>query len=127
MRTQKQQVGDLAEETALSYLQNQGLTLMTRNFSCPVGEIDLIMQHGDEQLIFVEVRSKRATRYGLAQESVGFLKQKKIIKTAQWYLQKKNWSHRYACRFDVIAFNQPLPCDVQNITWIKSAFQLSAA
>jgi Holliday junction resolvase-like predicted endonuclease len=54
---------------ACRYLEARGLILVTRNFRCACGELDLIMRDG-EQLVFVEVRSRRHSRYGTPAESV---------------------------------------------------------
>ncbi|MCP3669207.1 MAG: YraN family protein, partial [Gammaproteobacteria bacterium] len=48
-------IGTEAEDLALEYLKQQGLTLLNRNYHCRRGEIDLIMQDGNF-LVFVEVR-----------------------------------------------------------------------
>ena len=42
-----------AEQAAADYLTRQGLQLVTRNFRCRLGEIDLIMGDG-KTLVFVE-------------------------------------------------------------------------
>jgi len=42
--TGKQTTGQMAEETAYRYLEEQGLSLIERNYLCPRGEIDLIMK-----------------------------------------------------------------------------------
>lgn len=61
--------GAAAEDLALRYLEARGLSLVARNFRCRVGELDLIMRDG-EQLVFVEVRSRRHNRYGTPAESI---------------------------------------------------------
>ena len=48
-------LGSDAEQLAATYLQQQGLILVTSNYSCRFGEIDLIMRDG-KSLVFVEVR-----------------------------------------------------------------------
>lgn len=109
--------GDAAEETAKKYLQSSGLRLLDRNYRCRMGEIDLIMQDGDS-LVFVEVRFRNKSNFGTAQASIDYHKQRKLILTAQHYLQ----THRSdsACRFDVIAING----DKNRIEWIKNAFSV---
>ncbi|MCB1775810.1 MAG: YraN family protein [Candidatus Competibacteraceae bacterium] len=112
--------GAIAEDLALRYLQEQGLILVTRNFRCRAGELDLIMRDG-EYLVFVEVRSRRYVRYGTPAESVTRTKQKKLLRTAALYLQR----HRLdpPCRFDVAAVFQ---CGGEpQIEWIRDAFQLT--
>jgi putative endonuclease len=113
-----QTAGERAEERAEMYLQQQGLITRARNYRCKLGEIDLIMQQ-DNLLVFVEVRL-RTNRYFLsAAESVTHTKQQKLIRTAQRFLQEQHLSDKYACRFDVIAFNSH---EAGSIEWIRDAF-----
>lgn len=113
-----QSIGQEMEKLAGDYLQQQGLTTLTRNYHCRYGEIDLIMQDGNT-LVFVEVRYRRNSRYGSALESVDIRKQQRLITTANHYLQKTKLSS-HACRFDVIAIHMTT---APEITWIKDAFQ----
>ena len=73
--------GTAAEDLALRYLEARGLSLVTRNFRCRTGELDLIMRDG-EHLVFVEVRSRRSTRYGTPAESVTRTKQQRLLRAA---------------------------------------------
>ena len=107
--------GQRAEENAYQYLRAQGLKLITRNYRCFSGEIDLIMQDND-YLVFVEVRSRNRTDYGTACESVTWKKQSKIIKTAMYFLQQKKEWHTLHLRFDIIGIS------ANQIEWIKDAF-----
>lgn len=61
--------GSQAEQLALNYLQQQGLTLITQNYHSRRGEIDLIMLD-ENTLVFVEVRYRKSAAYGSALESV---------------------------------------------------------
>jgi putative endonuclease len=111
-KTAKQVTGQNGEDDALAYLQRQGLTLVDRNVRCKTGEIDLIMRHGDT-LVFVEVRKRANARYGGAAASVTYSKQMKLLRAAQFYLQR--FRTPPACRFDVVAI------DGEELNWIKSA------
>lgn len=114
-----QQIGHNYEQKAADYLQQQGLTLVTRNFQCKLGEIDLIMRDGD-YLVFVEVRYRSASHYGDSRETITYSKQRKLRKTAELYLvQQKLWE-KIACRFDVIAIDENK--QAYTIDWIKNAF-----
>lgn len=117
-QTPQQRSGEQYEELACQYLRKQGLKLLTRNYHCRRGEIDLIMRD-KESLVFVEVRYRRHARYGSASESVNWHKQRRLIATAQYYLlhQSKNSP---AARFDVIAISG----NEGNIEleWIRNAF-----
>lgn len=108
--------GQAAEQIAETYLKAQGLTLMTRNYRSRFGEIDLIMQDGDS-LVFVEVRLRKNKLFGGAEASITPSKQHKIVITAAYYLQQYG---SQACRFDAVLMDKE---NVQNITWIKNAFE----
>ena len=109
-------IGLAAEKYACDYLQKQGLKLVESNYSCRVGEIDLIMRDG-EFLVFVEVRARTSSIHGNAIESVNYFKQKKLIKAASYYLLTKKYTH-LPCRFDVFALDGMQP----KISWIKKIF-----
>jgi putative endonuclease len=109
--------GAEAEDLACAWLQARGLRLRERNYRSRRGEIDLIMQDG-EQLVFVEVRYRRSSRYGSAAETVTASKQARLISAASQYLQHQ--SGALACRFDVLALSGP---EGERVDWIRDAFQ----
>ena len=111
------QIGSAIEQDACYYLIQQGLKLIKSNYSCEMGEIDLIMKD-QATLVFVEVRYRKYEEYGDALESVTPKKQRKIIRTAQYYLQQNNLYDKIACRFDVIT----PAATTQKFQWIKDAF-----
>jgi putative endonuclease len=113
------QTGQQAELEALKYLQSQGLRLQERNFQCKTGEIDLVMKDADT-LVFVEVRYRQMNDYGRALETVTLRKQRKLIATANRYLQMKRIDS--ACRFDIIALNGSGSAPIE---WIKNAIQVA--
>jgi putative endonuclease len=114
-------LGDKYEDSAVKLLQECGLVLLERNFKGRSGEIDIIAQDG-EQLVFVEVRARSNPSFGSAASSVNKQKQRRIVKTAQLFLQR--WPHRasMSCRFDVIAFEPPQSDAGPQISWIRDAF-----
>lgn len=119
MDCSKQNLGKRAEEYAFLFLQKQGLKPLERNYRCYYGEIDLIMLDQDD-IVFVEVRSKGRIDFGNAFESINQSKIQKLIKTATHFLQKKNWLHTKPSRFDVVAIH-PVDGKMQ-LEWIKNAF-----
>jgi putative endonuclease len=109
--------GEEAEQAALHYLEKQGLSLITRNYRCRQGEIDLIMTDGN-QLAFIEVRYRKNSLFGSAAESVTTSKQRRIAAAASHYLISHGDNR--SCRFDVVA----IAGDHRNgIEWIQNAFQ----
>ena len=108
-------LGFISEKEACHYLQSKGLKLITQNYRCAHGELDLIMQDNDV-LVFIEVRLRSHRHYGDAFESIDSRKQQKLLKSATHYLQKHRLLDKIDCRFDVIGFSN------NTIEWIKDAF-----
>lgn len=106
--------GTQAEEQALGFLRSRGLVLKVRNYSCRLGEIDLIMIDG-KTLVFVEVRMRRNRVFGGAAESITPRKQTRLISAARHYLSGKQ--PMPACRFDAVLIES----DAAPV-WIKDAF-----
>ncbi len=97
--TQNQKSGKNGEQIAKEYLENQGYTIIEQNFHSTVGEIDIIAL--DEQnIVFVEVKTKKKGGEYTPIEAVTTQKQKKIIKTAIQYAIIKKIDKQM--RFDVI-------------------------
>jgi putative endonuclease len=95
-RTQRsRQRGQWAEAIAAAYLKAQGLRELKRNYRCPAGEIDIIMQH-QTTLVFVEVRYRANDRYGHALETIIPRKQRRLLKAAWHYLQTRPGTARHA-------------------------------
>lgn len=109
--TARQKTGAIGEDRALAYLQQQGLQPVARNFRCKTGEIDLIMRH-EAVLVFVEVRARANDRHGGAAASITPAKQQRLIRTAQFYLQRLR--SLPPCRFDVIAI------DGDTLRWLRN-------
>ena len=94
--------GREAEDRACAHLQRQGLTLTTRNYRSPHGEIDLVMQERDT-LVFVEVRYRAHAGFGTPAETVDARKQARLRATAEHYQQHTPRASKKACRFDIVA------------------------
>lgn len=107
--------GQLAEHIAATFLQQQGLILLEKNFRCKYGEIDLIMRDG-ETLVFVEVRLRSNQNFGGAALSITQSKQQKLSRTAEQYLQIHG---NCDCRFDAILMQT---IDIKAVEWLKNAF-----
>ena len=117
----RQQAGREAERLACQFLQAKGMRLLVQNYYCYHGEIDLIMQDQDD-IVFVEVRSRRRIDYGTALESINHKKIKKLQKTACHFLQMKQWLYQVNSRFDVVALH-PIAGKMR-LEWVKNAFSV---
>lgn len=114
------QLGQHYEVLAAQYLQRAGLALLQKNWSCRYGEIDLICGQ-DNLLIFVEVRFRRHHQWGGALESITALKQQKLTRSAQAFLQQHPHYQHLACRFDAV-FISKMPDNSLDFNWIENAF-----
>ena len=118
MKAAHLQTGKNAENLACEFLQAQGLTLITRNFRCPHGELDLIMQDGKTRVI-VEVRYRKNAKFGNALESVTKVKQNKLIAATQVYLDSLKTQELLQIRFDVVGI-----LGNGQLDWVKNAFEV---
>lgn len=100
MKTHNLKKGNAGEELAVSFLKNLNHLICDRNYKKPSGEIDIITQDGDT-LVFIEVKYRKNLEYGYPREAVNRVKQKRIMKTALWYLKDKKYED-VNVRFDVI-------------------------
>lgn len=94
------QLGIGGESIACEYLENKGYKIIERNYSCKLGEIDLIVRKGNI-LAFVEVKARDNTKFGLPIEAITKSKVGKIVATAKLYLVSKK-INGLDIRFDVI-------------------------
>ncbi len=78
-------LGKLGETFAAELLAAQGYRILEKNFRCGLGEIDLIAEKNDE-IVFVEVKTRRSDRFGCPAESVTREKQRHMKRTAEYYL-----------------------------------------
>jgi putative endonuclease len=93
--------GRAGERLAAAQLESQGYRILETNFRCRYGEIDLVVE--DEfDLIFVEVKLRRGTAFGLPEEAVDVRKQRKLLQVAAYYLALHECAER-SWRIDVVA------------------------
>ena len=106
--------GNSAEKKVVEFLKNEGYKILETNFSCVVGEIDIICKDKDT-IVFVEVKYKNSDYFGLPREAVTPYKQNKIRKVSLVYLRKHDLFD-VPIRFDVVDVLQG------EITHIKNCF-----
>lgn len=94
-------VGRRGEELARGHLRRLGYKIVARNFTCPVGEVDLIALDGDT-LVFVEVKTLQQEAGIDPVEQVHAGKQAHIRRVARFYISAKQ-AEDMPARFDVLA------------------------
>lgn len=96
----KDNIGFEGENIACNYLEISGCEILERNFSCNSGEIDIIVKD-KEELVFIEVKTRRTSKYGNPIDAVDLNKIKHILKTAKFYVHINNLEREFI-RFDII-------------------------
>lgn len=109
------EIGTRKEEDACAYLMQNGIRIVSRNFRCRQGEIDII-GYDKEYLVFFEVKYRGSDAKGSAAQAVGVGKQKKICRVADYYRMIHACPGDTPIRFDVIAI------DNDKIEWFQNAF-----
>jgi putative endonuclease len=113
--------GVAAEELAAQYLKVRGLKVLARNLRCKAGELDLVCLDGGV-LAIVEVRQRGSAEFGGAAASVTRAKQRKLIRAAQFFMQREKHWRDFPMRFDVLAI-EGTPQGSHRIDWVKDAFR----
>jgi putative endonuclease len=114
-------LGKLGEDLARERLKDCGYKILTTNYTCPFGEIDVIARDGDV-LVFVEIKTRKNKSLGQVKEAVNSRKQRHISKAALAYMKSHNLFESKA-RFDVVAVG--LLDGKKEIEIIKNAFELA--
>lgn len=77
-------VGRYGEDVAAAHLTARGWRVLDRNWRCAEGELDVVAMDGDE-LVAVEVKTRRSTAYGTPAEAVTASKLARLRRlTALW-------------------------------------------
>lgn len=100
-----QPFGQQGEKLAANYLEQQGYTIVSTNWRCRVGEIDIIARQGDI-LVFVEVRARHAALPETAFASISERKRRRLTRAVYVYLADHHLQDA-AWRVDVIAIAIP--------------------
>ncbi|MBI5765571.1 MAG: YraN family protein [Planctomycetes bacterium] len=95
------QLGTIGEKAAQQFLCALGHKILAKNFTCPLGELDIITQVGNT-IVFVEVKSLASDRHDDPESHITPAKQRKLRQVAEFWLAK----HRHpecAYRFDAVS------------------------
>lgn len=120
MTRERLELGKRGEDLALKKIKRLGYKFITRNYRCPLGEIDIIARDGD-CLVFLEIKTRKGRSTGYAKEAVDKRKRRQISKAALTYMKANDCCDERA-RFDVVAIN--INEENEEIEIIKNAFEL---
>jgi len=120
MKSTRQSLGRWGEAYARNFLIERGYRLIAQNVRTPYGEIDLVVAAADDLLVFVEVKTRRSSEYGLPEGSITSKKREHLLAAVEAYLQ----SHPEFvgdCRLDVIAIRRKPGADLPEIVHFENA------
>ena len=112
-------LGNLAEELAATFLEKKGYKILVKNFRYQRGEIDIIAEFNN-QIIIVEIKARASDIFMEPQEAVTKTKIKSLVMVADFFMKDRNLNQEV--RFDIIAV---LPDEKRKlqITHLEDAFQ----
>lgn len=117
----KHEFGMQGEEIACRFIESHGGKILDRNFRFKGGEIDVIYKDGD-YIVFGEIKYRSSSAFGMAEEAVGYKKQRTISRGCDFYLLKNNLDEFTPVRFDVIALNIDEGQNTVKVHYVKNAF-----
>ncbi len=117
MKVNNRETGRLAETLATKALLEKGYSILESNFSNRYGEIDIIAKDKDI-LVFVEVKSKIGTEFGLPEEMISRGKLKRIKNMATIYMK----GDILPCRIDVVAVVLSQNGDLVRLTHYENVY-----
>jgi putative endonuclease len=91
--------GRAGEAAALRLYERRGFRTLARNWRCPLGELDLVLER-DGLLVFCEVKSRSGPAFGGGYEAVTWTKRRRLRRLAEAYLAAVGPRHT-SVRFDV--------------------------
>ena len=92
--------GKWGEQLAREFLEEKGYLILEQNWNCGHKEIDIIALDGQE-LVIVEVKTRRVTFLVDPEETVDKTKQRFLIWAAETYVKRNKLD--FDVRFDIIA------------------------
>jgi putative endonuclease len=121
MKGARKQLGEAGEAIAARELARRGYAVRDRNWRCAEGELDIIAEQGDA-LVFVEVRTRRGSRFGTPEDSITWAKRMHLIAAAQAYLQAHSMEDR-EWRVDVVAVEMTARGELVRVDVIENAIE----
>jgi putative endonuclease len=114
-------LGKLGEDASEKYLSSLGYKIIERNFKKGYGEIDIVALEGDD-LVFIEVKSRKGNAYGLPEEAMTSEKLHTLINTVNYY-KLIHPELPKSIRIDLVAVNFTPLDTIEKITLYRNITQ----
>lgn len=112
------EIGRWGEELAAAFLQGKGYTIVERDWKSGHRDIDIVARL-DNEMVFVEVKTRRNDYFGEPIEAVDWKKRKNLTIAINHYIKLRAVS--LPCRFDIVAIvgtpwtGQPEITHIENV------------
>ena len=119
-------LGRWGERQARLYLEAQGCPIVATNFRSRTGEIDIVAIDADE-IVFVEVKTRRGDSYGLAEESISPVRAERLAAVAEEFLQSRSafpYDSETPWRIDLVCVSLDRQGRLLSVNHIKHAVEL---
>lgn len=93
-------IGQSGEQQAMAFLKEKGFEVVALNYRFKRAEVDLIVRK-ENWLVFIEVKKRKNSRYGLPEDFVSNKKVELVHSAAVNYIETEKWKGNI--RFDVIS------------------------
>ena len=118
-------LGQWGERQARLYLEAEGYGIVAVNFRCRAGEIDIVALQDDE-LVFVEVKTRRGDAYGPSEESISPARAERLAVVAEEFLQSRSafpYDSETPWRIDLVCVNLDSGGKLLNVNHIRHAVE----
>ena len=97
--------GERGEALAARYLESQGLVVLSKNWRCREGELDLVLT--DRRILVIcEVKTRTSDNYGTPAEAVDDAKAGRIRRLARQWRNDHHVAH-VETRYDIVSVTWP--------------------
>lgn len=122
MNRRRQLLGKQGETLACLYLKQSGYNIISNNYRCKLGEIDIIAEESGT-LVFIEVKCRTSSTFGEPYEAVTKSKMAQMSRVALEYMSRNKLFGKKA-RFDVVSIKL-LQAGQPEIELIQNAFDVN--
>ena len=109
------EIGNKYENKSVETLVKEAYKILERNYQNRFGEIDIIAEKNKE-IVFIEVKYRKTSKFGYGYEAVDRRKIMKILKLANYYIQSKKYQN-YKIRFDCMSYLGDELDWIKDIVW----------
>ena len=96
------ELGREGERYAAKLLRKRGYKILSTNYTCKLGEIDIIALHKKERCIcFVEVKARSSADHGGSLYAIGRAKMRQLARVAAFYIAERK-PEKFDYRFDAV-------------------------